>query len=201
MVDRLLGEQMADGGWNCEQEIGSTRGSFHSTINVLEGLLEHERANGTSDALATAQERGREYLLERRLLRRLSTGEIVYPEVTQLSFPTSFHYDVLRGSTTCVPPMSRQTRAWTRPSGSSPPSGTVTAAGRSRTHSDLLETTWESAKASRADGTRCAPCACCAGTRGADGAHHPGAVGAGHASVRPPQCTCAAVQHGFTSKP
>jgi hypothetical protein len=96
LVDRLLGEQMADGGWNCEQEIGSTRGSFHSTINVLEGLLEHERANGTSDALTTAQERGREYLLERRLLRRLSTGEIVYPEVTQLSFPTSHHYDVLR---------------------------------------------------------------------------------------------------------
>jgi len=41
IVERLLGEQMADGGWNCEQENGSTRGSFHSTINVLEGLLEH----------------------------------------------------------------------------------------------------------------------------------------------------------------
>jgi hypothetical protein len=46
VVDRLLGEQMADGGWNCEQENGSTRGSFHTTINVLEGLLEHERAMG-----------------------------------------------------------------------------------------------------------------------------------------------------------
>lgn len=44
IVERLLGEQMADGGWNCEQENGSTRGSFHTTINVLEGLLEHERA-------------------------------------------------------------------------------------------------------------------------------------------------------------
>jgi len=31
---------MRDGGWNCEQENGSTRGSFHSTIEVLEGLLE-----------------------------------------------------------------------------------------------------------------------------------------------------------------
>ena len=46
IVDRLLGEQMADGGWNCEQERGSTRGSFDTTINVLEGLLEHERATG-----------------------------------------------------------------------------------------------------------------------------------------------------------
>ena len=45
IVERLLGEQMADGGWNCEQENGSTRGSFHTTINVLEGLLEHERAS------------------------------------------------------------------------------------------------------------------------------------------------------------
>ena len=96
VVDRLLGEQMADGGWNCEQENGSTRGSFHSTINVLEGLLEHERAAGPSGDLRRAQERGREYLLERRLLRRLSTGEIVDPAITQISFPTSYHYDVLR---------------------------------------------------------------------------------------------------------
>ena len=46
IVDRLLTEQMADGGWNCEQENGSTRGSFDSTLNVLEGLLEYERSTG-----------------------------------------------------------------------------------------------------------------------------------------------------------
>jgi hypothetical protein len=97
VVDRLLGEQMADGGWNCEQENGATVGSFHSTINVLEGLLEHEKAHGRTDALAAAQERGREYLLERRMLRRLTTGEIVDPAFSQLSFPTGYHYDVLRG--------------------------------------------------------------------------------------------------------
>ena len=44
IVERLLGDQMADGGWNCEQENGSTRGSFHTTISVLEGLLEYETA-------------------------------------------------------------------------------------------------------------------------------------------------------------
>src|SRR5262249_23587815 len=64
IVDRLLGEQMADGGWNCEQERGSTRGSFHTTICVLEGLLEHERATGGSPAVTAARERGQEYLLE-----------------------------------------------------------------------------------------------------------------------------------------
>jgi len=97
IVDRLLGEQMSDGGWNCEQENGSTRGSFHSTIDVLDGLLEYERATGGSPQLTAARLRGQEYLLERRLLRRLSTGEVIDPAFTQFSYPTYWHYDVLRG--------------------------------------------------------------------------------------------------------
>jgi len=97
IVERLLGEQMADGGWNCEQENGSTRGSFHSTINVLEGLLEHERATGGSAEVTAALGRGQEYLLERRMLRRLSTGEVADPGFTQFPFPPGWHYDVLRG--------------------------------------------------------------------------------------------------------
>ena len=66
IVERLLGEQMADGGWNCEQERGSTRGSFDTTIRVLEGLLEYERVSGSSPAVSAARERGERYLLERR---------------------------------------------------------------------------------------------------------------------------------------
>lgn len=97
IVERLLGEQMADGGWNCEQENGSTRGSFHTTINVLEGLLEHERATGASAEVSAALARGQEYLLERRMLRRLSTGELIDPAFTLFSFPTGWHYDALRG--------------------------------------------------------------------------------------------------------
>ena len=97
IVERLLGEQMADGGWNCEQERGSTRGSFNSTICVLEGLLEHERATDGSPKVAAARLRGQEYLLERRLLRRRSTGEVVDQTWTRFSFPTGWHYDVLRG--------------------------------------------------------------------------------------------------------
>ncbi len=96
LVERLLGEQMADGGWNCEQERGSTRGSFNTTINVLEGLLEHERATGGSAESAAARARAHEYLLERRLLRRRSTGEIVDAEFSLSSFPTDYNYDVLR---------------------------------------------------------------------------------------------------------
>jgi hypothetical protein len=97
IVERLLGEQMADGGWNCEQENGSTRGSFHTTINVLEGLLEHERATGPSAEITAARARGQEYLLERRMLRRLSNGELIDPAFTLFSFPTGWHYDALRG--------------------------------------------------------------------------------------------------------
>jgi hypothetical protein len=97
LVDRLLGEQMADGGWNCEQENGSTRGSFHSTINVLEGLLEHQRSGGATADVTAARERGHEYLLERRMLRRRATGEVIDPEFLQLSYPITYHYDVLRG--------------------------------------------------------------------------------------------------------
>ncbi len=97
VVERLLGEQMADGGWNCEQENGSTRGSFHTTINVLEGLLEHQRATGSSAEVTAALARGQEYLLERRMLRRLSNGELIDPAFTQFSFPTGWHYDALRG--------------------------------------------------------------------------------------------------------
>jgi hypothetical protein len=97
IVDRLLREQMADGGWNCEQENGSTRGSFHTTINVLEGLLEHEGATVATPALTAARERGQAYLLERRMLRRLSTSAVIDPTWTQFSYPAGYHYDVLRG--------------------------------------------------------------------------------------------------------
>lgn len=96
IVDRLLDDQMADGGWNCEQENGSTRGSFDSTINVLEGLLEFERAIGVDDAVANARRRGEEYLLDRRLLRRLSDGEIGQERWLSIGFPTKWYYDVLR---------------------------------------------------------------------------------------------------------
>lgn len=96
IVERLLGEQLDDGGWNCEAENGSVRSSFHSTICVLEGLLEYERGGGTHEVTA-ARRRAEEYLLERKLFRRLSTGEVVDDDWLQFSFPTQWHYDVLRG--------------------------------------------------------------------------------------------------------
>jgi hypothetical protein len=96
LVERLLGEQLPDGGWNCEVENGATVSSFGTTINVLEGLLEHERA-ATDARVTAARLRGEAYLVERRLLRRRSTGEVINEAWTHFSFPTYHFYDVLRG--------------------------------------------------------------------------------------------------------
>jgi hypothetical protein len=91
----LVAEQLEDGGWNCEAP-KSRRSSFHTTICVLEGLLEYERAVGSAPEIAAARRNGEEYLLKRTLYRRLSTGEIVNPEFLELAFPPRYHYDLLR---------------------------------------------------------------------------------------------------------
>src|SRR5881398_1526076 len=96
IVDRVLGERLADGGWNCEAENGSVRSSFDTTINVLDGLLEFERATGGSTAVRGARRGGEEYLLERGLFRRMSTGAVVEPAYLEFAFPYYWHFDVLR---------------------------------------------------------------------------------------------------------
>jgi hypothetical protein len=99
LAHRLLGEQLDDGGWNCEAP-PSVRSSFHTTICVLEGLLEYERAVGSGPPIAlqiaAARGRGEEYLLERSLFRRRSTGGVANPAFLELAFPPRYHYDVLR---------------------------------------------------------------------------------------------------------
>ena len=102
LVDRLLSEQLQDGGWNCDAP-PSTRSSFNSTICVLEGLLEYEKAKGATGAVNDARLRGQEYLLERKLFRSLSTGQVIDRDRKsgrdwrEISFPTRWHYDVLWG--------------------------------------------------------------------------------------------------------
>ena len=95
LARRLVGEQLDDGGWNCEAP-KSVRSSFHTTICVLEGLLEYERAVGAAPEIASARRRGEEYLLERALFRRRSTGEVANPAFLKFAFPPRYHYDVLR---------------------------------------------------------------------------------------------------------
>jgi hypothetical protein len=96
LAERLLKEQLADGGWNCEAPEKSSVSSFNTRICVLEGLAEYERAAGGSREVAEARKRGGEYLLERSLFRRQSTGETIDPKFLEFAFPPRYRYDVLR---------------------------------------------------------------------------------------------------------
>jgi len=102
LVERLIGEQLPDGGWNCEAPGRSTRSSFNTTICVLEALLEYERFANDAPEVTIARLRGEEYLLERHLFRRKSTGEAIEHDRKggaswwHFAFPTWWHYDVLR---------------------------------------------------------------------------------------------------------
>ncbi len=96
LANQLLGEQLEDGGWNCEAP-KSRRSSFHTTICVLEGLLDYERAGRKSAAVTKARKKAENYLLERRMFRSLRTGEVINKRWLRFSFPPSWHYDVLRG--------------------------------------------------------------------------------------------------------
>lgn len=103
LIDRLLIEQLDDGGWNCETENGSTRSSFNTTICVLEALLQYERAVSPRPAVSASRNLGETYLLDRQLFKRRSTGEPILVDRkrgdnwTKLAFPTWWHYDILRG--------------------------------------------------------------------------------------------------------
>jgi hypothetical protein len=96
LAQQFLNEQLEDGGWNCEAP-KSRVSSFHTTICVLEGLLEYERAGRKSSAVTKARQRGEHYLLERRMFRSLRTGDVINKRWLRFAFPTFWHYDVLRG--------------------------------------------------------------------------------------------------------
>src|SRR5271170_3789852 len=96
LADQLLGEQLEDGGWNCEAP-KSRRSSFHTTICVLEGLLEYERAGRKTAFVTKARKRAENYLLERGMFRSLRTGAVIDKRWLRFTFPMFWHYDVLRG--------------------------------------------------------------------------------------------------------
>ncbi len=97
IVSSLLDWHLPDGGWNCWSAYGARVSSFHSTICAIEGLLAWERAGGGSKDASAARRAGEEYLLERSLFRRRSTGEVVDPRYAMFSYPVRWYYDVLRG--------------------------------------------------------------------------------------------------------
>lgn len=97
MVTWLLGEQMSDGGWNCERNRGATHASFHTTMSTLEGLNAFETAVGALEDIQVATKGGRDFFLEHQLYLSSSTGGVVRESFTRFSFPTHWYFDVLRG--------------------------------------------------------------------------------------------------------
>ena len=168
IVDRLLGEQLPDGGWNCEAANGSTRSSFNTTICVLEALLEYELAGGSNAEVTEARLRGQEYLLERRLFRRRSTGEVIIDRNgrwTRFAFPTWWHYDVLRGleylRRAGVTPDERVAEAIELVESKRDGDGRWPLDNQLPWHDAGRD--WTRARADRAGGTRCAPYGCWTG--------------------------------------
>jgi hypothetical protein len=98
LVEWFLDHRLEDGGWNCEWVEGSTRSSFHSTLNALKGLLDYERTSGDRERVAVARRTGEEYLLTRRLHLRLSTGDPVAPWATHFAYPFRWFYSVLNAA-------------------------------------------------------------------------------------------------------
>lgn len=98
VVQRLLADQMPDGGWNCWAQERPAPGSFASTLDVIGALVLWEQHTGGSEELREARRRGEEYLLQRRLFRSLRTGEVVDPRWSQFSYPTRWHYDLLKAA-------------------------------------------------------------------------------------------------------
>lgn len=98
LVAWFADHQLDDGGWNCEWEDGSTRSSFHSTLNALDGLLYREEHGPEGVRMRHLRAPAEEYLLARRLRRRLSTGAVVAPWVDELGYPFRWRYDVLRAA-------------------------------------------------------------------------------------------------------
>ena len=99
IVANLLSEGMPDGGWNCRKHRRPYphHSSFHTTLNVLEGLREYIELGGPRATEAKAAEAGAlELLAQHRLFRSDHTGDIIRPEFTRFAFPPRWHYDAFR---------------------------------------------------------------------------------------------------------
>ncbi len=99
IVDSLLNEIMHDGGFNCRTtRSGASHSSLHSTISVLEGLLEFQKAGFTyrKDDISSAIKSAEEFILIHRLFLSDRTGKIIHKDFLKLSYPSRWKYDILR---------------------------------------------------------------------------------------------------------
>lgn len=99
VVDFLLSQKMKDGGFNCRSNRSEPiHSSLHTTLSVLEGILEYERNRYTYrlDELIQAKLESHEFILIHKLFRSHKTGKIITPSFLSLCYPGRWHYDILK---------------------------------------------------------------------------------------------------------
>ncbi|MBN1294213.1 MAG: hypothetical protein JXB48_20425 [Candidatus Latescibacteria bacterium] len=99
IIDFLLSERMADGGFNCNSNgKGAVHSSVHTTLSVIEGFLEYAQNSYTYrlKEIQNAECESREFLLQHRLFKSDHTGEIINRKFLMLSYPSRWRYDILR---------------------------------------------------------------------------------------------------------
>ena len=97
LVADLVDQQLTDGGWNCATRTDKNKhGSFHTSIQALEGLEAYAGAGGQVDA-SESLKRGREFFLRHRLYQSHRTGVVAIRGSTRFPAFPEWHFDVLRG--------------------------------------------------------------------------------------------------------
>ncbi len=98
IIDYVMDKQFPDGAWNCQWEVDHDHSSLHTTINILEGLLEYRRHAYAyrRNEIERAVKEAHEFILMHQLFLSDRTGEIIDRKMTMLSYPSRWRYDVLR---------------------------------------------------------------------------------------------------------
>ncbi len=99
IIDFILSQQMEDGGFNCRKNrSGARHSSLHSTVSVLEGILEYTLAgyDYRIKELKQVAVASREFILQHRFYKSDHTGEIIHKDMLRLSFPPRWKYNILR---------------------------------------------------------------------------------------------------------
>ena len=99
VVDFLLANRVADGGFNCRANRTAVRhSSVHTTLSVIEGISDYEHAGygHRRDELRDARESSIEFLLRHRLYRSERTGNVIRSEFGRLHHPARWYFDILR---------------------------------------------------------------------------------------------------------
>ncbi len=99
IVDSIISEIMPDGAFNCRTtRSGAIHSSLHTTLSVLEGLTEFQKAgyHYRMNELQSARESAEEFILVHQMFLSDRTGEIIRKDFLKIPYPSRWKYDILR---------------------------------------------------------------------------------------------------------